>query len=145
MNIEVNGVTITLTEEQLREIERQISIPKKSRDIKSYEDACESISQDPETSPSLARKLKTIIAAANYLDNEREIWNENWEKNNSQIKYYAMFEKQNVSWSVIVACCERFAGASYGLHFKKRDTCFDIASRFKEMFLEYMNEGNVIR
>lgn len=73
MNIEVNGVSITLTQDQLAEIARQTNKFKTYRDITSFETACEHLSLDTSrfydnldglTNSEIAlRKLKLIVRA----------------------------------------------------------------------------------
>ena len=140
-----NGVTITLTEEQLAEINRQQNKITRVEDINNYEDACKVLSIKPEASPSASNIIKTIVAAANFLDNNRNIWREDWDKH-SKYKYYPVFERRAGGW--VVSCLRYYycfvAVAGFGSHFKQEKTCLLIVNKFLDLWLEYMHEGEVI-
>ena len=137
-----NGVTITLTEEQLKEIERQENPFKSSSDINNYEDACKVLSIKPDISPSASKRVKTIVAAANFLDNKGKIWRENWD-DTDQRKYYPAFDYRAGGW--VVDCdCHYVALGGFGSYFKESKTCLLIANKFLDLWLEYMHEGEVL-
>ena len=137
-----NGVTITLTEEQLKEIERQENPFKSSSDINNYEDACKVLSIKPDISPSASKRVKTIVAAANFLDNKGKIWRENWD-DTDQRKYYPAFDYRAGGW--VVDCdCHYVALGGFGSYFKESKTCLLIANKFLDLWLEYMHEGELL-
>ena len=136
-----NGVTITLTEEQLKEIERQENPFKSSSDINNYEDACKVLSIKPDISPSASKRVKTIVAAANFLDNKGKIWRENWD-DTDQRKYYPAFDYRAGGWVVCYSGYHAVGG--FGSYFKKEKTCLFITNKFLDLWLEYMHEGEVI-
>lgn len=103
MKININGVSITLTPEQLAEIARQTNQVKSYKDIISFEKACERLGlENPEFNSELSkgeialRKLKIIVKAIRSFTN----WKPNWSKS-SQYKYTVWFdlEKGFSYWS----------------------------------------------
>ena len=95
MNIEVNGVKITLTKEQLSEISKQTCKFKSYTDIKSFEDACNYLNISTEipigvtySDSHIAKyKLEIITQAINKLTNFEIDWD-----NECQRKYYPYFK-----------------------------------------------------
>lgn len=97
MKIDINGVSITLTLEQLAEIARQTNQIKSYKDITSFEKACERQNIDVSafnaklcdlTKDEIAfRKLKIIIQAIRSFTN----WKPNW-SNSNQRKYRVWFD-----------------------------------------------------
>jgi|ERR1035437_2621840 hypothetical protein len=90
MKIDINGVSITLTQDQLDEISRQTNKIKSFKDIKSFEIACEHQNIDVSlfnsklsglTKSEIAfRKLKIIIKAIRSFTN----WKPNWSDSNQR-------------------------------------------------------------
>ena len=102
MKIDINGVSITLTPEQLAEIARQTNQLKSYKDITSFEKACERLGLDiPQFNSELTkgeialRKLKIIVRAIRSFTNWKPVWS-----NNKQWKYAVWFdlEKGFSSW-----------------------------------------------
>jgi hypothetical protein len=97
MKIDINGVSITLTPEQLAEIARQTNQLKSYKDITSFEKACERQNIDVSdfnaklgdlSKDEIAfRKLKIIVTAIRSFTN----WKPNW-SNSSQRKYRIWFD-----------------------------------------------------
>lgn len=103
MKIDINGVSITLTPEQLAEIARQTNQLKSFRDITSFEKACERLGLDiPQFNSELTkgeialRKLKIIVRAIRSFTNWKPVWS-----NSKKWKYAAWFdlEKGFSYWS----------------------------------------------
>ena len=138
-----NGVTITLTEDQLKEIERQRNPFKSSSDINSYEDACKILNTTPKKDPSSRVKVKTIIKAANFLDNNGDVWRENWD-NHSQYKYYPIFERKAGGWVVYCSYyCNYAAVGGFGSYFKEEKTCLLIAKKFLPLYIDYIENEEI--
>jgi len=90
MKIDINGMSITLTDDQLAEIARQTSKPKSYKDIKSFEIACEylglNITNFNNKFINLTKgeiafiKLKVIVKAMRSFTN----WIPNWSDSNQR-------------------------------------------------------------
>lgn len=97
MKIDINGVSITLTQEQLAEIARQTNQIKSYKDITSFEKACEcqninvsvfNSKLEGLTKDEIAfRKLKIIVKAIRSFAN----WIPNW-SDSSQRKWRIWFD-----------------------------------------------------
>lgn len=150
MNIDINGVSITLTNEQLQQINKQLNNKLKIEDINSIEDA-ELVLKDCINHEKLTRKdfpnnskywnvycLETIIKAVNYIDNDYQEWIPNF--NNSNItKYIPYFRKENSSW--LLHCVFSYGFCSYcsvGLYYKKESTAKLIANKNLNLYKQYL-------
>ena len=94
MKIDINGVSITLTPEQLAEIARQTNQLKTYKDITSFEKACERLGLDilqfnsELTKGEIAlRKLKIIVRAIRSFTYWKPVWS-----NAKQWKYIVWFD-----------------------------------------------------
>lgn len=94
MKIDINGISITLTSEQLAEIARQTNQLKSYKDITSFEKACERLGLEiPQFSSELTkgevalRKLKIIVRAIRSFTNWKPVWS-----NTKQWKYIVWFD-----------------------------------------------------
>jgi|ERR1035437_8535599 hypothetical protein len=97
MKIDVNGVSITLTQEQLEEISKQTSKIKSYKDIKSFEIACKRQNIDVSlfnskldnlTKGEIAlRKLKIVVKAIRSFTQ----WYPDF-SNNGQYKHFVWFD-----------------------------------------------------
>lgn len=115
MNIEVNGVSITLTQDQLAEIARQTNKFKSYKDITSFEAACEHLSVntssfhanlDGLTNSEIAlRKLKLIVKAIRSFSgwsprltdsNQPKYWNWFYHKNGVFSYYITTYSNSNM-------------------------------------------------
>ena len=144
MEIEVSGVKITLTKDQLAEIAKQQKRVKSSSDIHSYPDACEVLGTTPKTRDDFntdaewfTHRLFTKIEAANFLDNDSKKWEPDFTNNSS--KFIPYFERKSSGWVVIVVCA--FHLRSYGpvaLYFKVRKTAEIFAERFLPTYNKYI-------
>jgi hypothetical protein len=130
MDINVNGVNITLTKDQLDQIGKQLNKRKTVDDINSYEDACDILGdRNYSDKISVEEKLKTIIKAVNYLDNNSKEWKPdftNQYKNGSGWLVYVV--KDYCSFSLAPVC----------LYFKSRSTAEKIANKFIVYYNNYI-------
>lgn len=139
MDIKVNGVNITLTEEQLKEIARQTT-KYKVENIDSIKDA-ENIlegsghikyveSQFPREKDWLSYQLETIIKAANFINNDNKIWTPDF-TNSNIYKYLVWLERKSSGW---VVCAVFDYGSSSGcplwLYYKDRKTAELMMKKF---------------
>lgn len=140
MDINVNGVNITLTKDQLDQIGKQLNKRKTVDDINSYEDACDILGdRNYSDKISVEEKLKTIIKAVNYLDNNSKEWKPDF-TNNNEYKYIPYFQYKNGSgWLVyyVYAYCS-FSYAPVWLYFKSRSTAEKIANKFIVYYNNYI-------
>ena len=144
--IDGKTISITLTEDQLKEIERQRNPYKKPSDINNYEDACKVLGIMPPTYDHNLKpidRIQLIIKAANFLDNDGKVWREDWD-NPSQYKYYPVFDRRAGGWVVHCDCCYCLALGGFVPYFKEKETCLFITNKFLDLWLEYMHEGEVI-
>ncbi len=147
MDINVNGVTITLTKDQLAEIARQTEKKVTVNEINSYEDACKILSRIPDyTLQSINSRyfaqhvLETIIEAANFIDNDYKKWIADF-TTNKEYKYINYWEKNKIGsgWSLHFVgdyCCISYC--SVVLYFKKQDTAKLFATRFLGIYNTYL-------
>lgn len=139
--IEVNGVSIRLTKEQLEQIDNQRSKKYQINDITSYGAACEILGEDSDKNASNKDKLGTIIRAANFIDNENKEWESNSLDKKSR-KYFAWFEYTDSGWVFLSSSYVCYSSAGWvGLYFKNENTCAKIAQRFIEIYNKYIEEG----
>ncbi len=148
MDINVNGVNITLTKEQLAEIARQTEKKATINDINSYEDACKILSRTPNyTLQFINRKyfiqhiLETIIEAANFIDNDYKKWKADFTDTNI-FKYLPRFERISSGWvlaGVFVHCYYADAGSGFGFYYMKESTAKLIANKFIKEYNIYLD------
>jgi hypothetical protein len=140
MDINVNGVNITLTKDQLDQIGKQLNKRKTVDDINSYEDACDILGdRNYSDKISVEEKLKTIIKAVNYLDNNSKEWKPDF-TNNNEYKYIPYFQYKNGSgWLVyfVYGYCS-FSYSPVWLYFKSRSTAEKIANKFIVYYNNYI-------
>lgn len=133
MQIDVNGIKITLTADQLKEIDRQVKKTKfkSPSDINSHEDACEILGIEKTKDTTNDSKLKTIIKAANYLDNGNKEWEADWD-NRDQRKNFVYLEKKPSGWVVYSDYDFSYycAGLGSGFYYKEANTALLIARKF---------------
>lgn len=111
MKIDTNGVKITLTEAQLKEIDAQLNETKlpKLKDLKTFEQACKVEGKDPNhgyfyangllsEKEAARRRLEVVIAAANKIVNNGKPWAPDWD-NKNQPKYFNYFRKVDGRWA----------------------------------------------
>ena len=133
---------LTSLEEEAKELRKIIETEDKYTldDLKSYEDACKILEEDEEVNPSYSKQIKTIIKAANYIDNDYKIWKPDF--SGSVYNYLPYFNKNKGPgfgfhgcdfWCSCVRC-------SLGFYFKERNTCELIAKRFLSLYNKWLEE-----
>ena len=147
MKININGVSITLTEEQLAEIARQTNKTKSYKDIKSFEIACEHLNINPSAFAGkfncLSRgeiafiKLKIIIKAIRSFSN----WKPNW-SNSNQRKYRVWFnlEKGFSSWFTAYDLTATYVPSA--LYVGTDEEAVFLGNTFLDLFKDYITEEN---
>lgn len=144
MEIDVNGVKITLTKEQLKEIDKQVNKKKSVIErIQSIEDIYSelNICRDlPYKGCNLTKKQKAINAQYD-IQNIVEVYNEgvilDWKKSN-QYKYlpYRYWDVSSGSWLVY---CYSW-GSSYfgaGCYFKSNELGLDAVKKFRNIYDDF--------
>ncbi len=139
MNIDINGVKITLTKSQLEEINKQCNKKFTLNDLNSYSDACKILNCDEENL-SNDDKLKIIIKAANFIDNQHKNWNPDF-SNRLEKKYYPIFEYNNSVWLVnSYDYVDGYALLGFGYYYKNSSTALLIANKFLPLYVSYLTE-----
>lgn len=149
MKIDINGVSITLTKEQLAEIAKQTSKKYTLDDLNSIEDAEKILencnfhtkyrkSQFVRMKDWYEYQLETIIKAANYIDNNYQEWKADFDNKNIS-KYINYLEKTSSGW-VMGYVYDLYYG-SFGpvfLYYKERNTAKLIFKRFSTLYNKWM-------
>lgn len=139
MKIDINSVQITLTKDQLKEINKQLDKNKTIEDINSYEDALEILDEEAKKNPSPTDKLLTIIKAVNYIDNGNKKWKPNF--NGNSYNYYPYFKESNTGW--VLGGCD-FSGwgtaMGFGYYFKVENSAKLIAKKHIFLYNEWLNQ-----
>lgn len=104
MTLDINGVKITLTQEQLQEIAKQTSGIRTIEEINGYEDACKVLSETPETNPSIWKRINTIARAMNFIENGFKVWKPNFKDTNER-KYYPIHEMKSSGLVFFCSTC----------------------------------------
>ena len=139
MNIDINGVKITLTKEQLKQIREQTSNQITIENI-DYRKAIKLLSDnnikiDPKC---ICRgdllKLVTIVKACNYIDNGNKEWKPDYNENSNTYKYYPYFEFKNEKWAFGGSYCHCFFSSAEVAVFKSKDTCDYISTKYIDLF-----------
>ena len=140
MKLKVEGVTITLTEEQIAEIDAQRKTLKRTvESIEGYEDACQILSQKVKTDASCRDKLNTIIRAANFIDNGFKVWKPDF-RNSTEAKWYPYFEMKNSGLVFSDSrCCYSFSFSQVGFYLTEKSSNF-IGKKFKSLYEEMLND-----
>jgi len=108
--------------------------------LTSYEIACEVLGIKPIKKPFVEKELKTIIKAANFIDNNYVEWIPNFD-NNALYKYIPYFNKVRSGWSLF--CVGDFydiSDCSVWYYYKSRETANTIATRFLPLYNKWLNE-----
>ncbi len=149
MKIDINGVSITLTTDQLAEIAKQTQSKLTLDNLYSIQDAekilsdCKShikfdSSQFCRVKDWTTYQLETIIKAANYIDNNHSEWIPDF-TNSNITKYLPYWEKKASGWSLV--CVVSFSvgsGCSVGLFYMKKSTAELLAKRFDSLYQNYL-------
>lgn len=140
LKTQYNGkdISITLTKEQIQEINRQSNQPKIVEDINSYLDACEILKEEFGLNASYYEQLNTIARAANFIDNEYKIWEPKFDGNLHN--YYPYFKENN---SGLVFCSSSYsalAAAGQVAFYLKESTSDYIGKKFIHLYQEIRNK-----
>jgi len=135
MTLDINGVKITLTQDQLQEIARQTGGIRIIEEINSYEDACKVLSETPETNPSIWKRINTIARAMNFIENGFKVWKPNFKDTNER-KYYPIHEMK--SSGLVFNASDFRCGFSYGqVAFYKTDKASNLSgTKFLHLYKE---------
>lgn len=147
MKIDINGVSITLTQDQLDEIARQTTKKVTIDSIKSVEDALEILGKkrnhfkdwsfEDEQEEANAHLL-IIIKAANFIDNGMKEYKADF-TDSSTYKYIPYFERKSSGWSLdSVSFCYFSSFSPVGFYYKKRDTAETIVKRFSTLYNKWL-------
>lgn len=146
MKIDINGVSITLTQEQLAEIARQTNQIKSYKDITSFEKACERQNINVSTFNSKLegltkdeiafRKLKIIVKAIRSFTN----WVPNW-SDSSQRKWRIWFdlEKGFSYWNT--SYYRTFTSVPSALYVENDEQAKFLGNTFLDLFKDYIIEN----
>lgn len=109
-------------------------------DIVSYEAACKILKEEYHYNADVSKKLKTIIKAANYIDNSNKIYTPDF--NNNHEHKHAPYFKFNGSGFVLVSLSVWFASTCVPLayYYKVKSTGEIIAKRFLSLYKQWMEE-----
>lgn len=108
-------------------------------DIDSYEIACLILDVKPESSCSSEKKLKTIIKAANFLDNSKKVWITDFTK--SDYKYIPYFNRGSSGFSFsLVDFYILWTYLPAAFYFKNSDTAKKIGIKFINLYKEWLEE-----
>jgi hypothetical protein len=142
MEINVNGVSITLTQNQLKEINDQINKKITAENI-TFElafDICKENNLNPDPNDLFKGdllKLKTIAKAINFIDNNNKEWIPNF--NHIDSKYYPYFISDGGLGLGFYS--SRYDGSYFhGMpaYFLKRETSNIIGKRFIHIYKQLM-------
>ncbi len=137
INTEYNGkaISITLTKEQIADINKQSNKLKSIEDINGYEDACEILGKKPEYPiADCYEQLNTIARAANFIDNGYKVWKPKFD--GSSYNYYPYFKENNsglVFHSSVYVCMSTDGQVAFYL---KESTSNYIGKKFINLYQE---------
>lgn len=145
MKTKVNGVVIELTPEQISKVNRANNIFQTVDEIISVGDACKLLKKNMKYPNNFDNKedyvqweLRTLIAAANFIDNDFKEYQPDFNDRNTY-KYLVWMEKKSLGW--VFVAVYYFAYTSYcpvWLYFKKEATAKKFGKRFEKQFSDYM-------
>lgn len=150
MIINIEGVNITLTQDQLNQIDKQrtVKLPK-VEDIDSIdiaEDILKNCTEHTKYFSSdfkrqkdwISYQLETIIKAANFIDNGYKLYIPDF--NNTDIsKYIPYFKKSDFSWLLYYVNSYGYSSyCSVGLYFKVEVTANLIAKKHIKLYNQYL-------
>ena len=143
MKININGVSITLTPEQLVEIARQTNQVNSYKDITSFEKACERLGLEiPQFNSELTkgeialRKLKIIVRAIRSFTNWKPVWS-----NTKQWKYTVWFdlEKGFSCWSTFTYRTRTYVPSA--LFVESSEQAEFLGKTHLELYKDYIFDG----
>lgn len=143
MKIDINGVSITLTPEQLAEIARQTNQLKSYKDITSFEKACERLGLDiPQFNSDLTkgeialRKLKIIVRAIRSFTNWKPVWS-----NAKQWKYTVWFDLEKGFSCWCTDCCSAITIVPSALFVESNEQAKFLGETYLELYKDYIFDG----
>ncbi len=138
--IEVNGVSIVLTPEQLAQIDKQRSHITYFTQIDSYETACKVLNKEIDEKADCVTKLRIISKAINSLIIVNDKF-PNW-KNNNQKKYYPIFTSAGGSDGLVFDVsryCHGYSNSAVGF-FKLEEASNYMGKTFLHLYKEMLEE-----
>lgn len=160
IKLNINGVNITLTEDQLKQIDNQRTknysiddIVNCSTDEKAYELACEILNQEPfiinddlfksMNQQNLAYRflyqimLETIIKACSFIDNNNQLWVVDFAKDYN--KYYSWWNRVSGGWVFSDVLYDgSHSHLPVGFYYKENKTCEKVSKRFNYLYSSYL-------
>ncbi len=110
------------------------------KDINSYEDACMILKELPSNIADVSKKIKTIVKAVNYLDNDNTAWKPDFTKNNVYM-YLPHFIKNGSGWSLRrLHCFGDFSRGPAGFYFKVSASGTTIVNKFINLYKIWLEE-----
>lgn len=144
MNIEINGVKITLTKDQLKEIDKQLKKNKGTiiEKISDFDDILSELGEDLSGLPYKNPKTKEekSINAQWKIFKIVKVYNEGTEldwKNLNQYKYLPYKYFSSGSWLVCSYCWSATHCYSVGLYYKSRELSDDALKKFRNIYEDY--------
>jgi hypothetical protein len=150
MKIEINGVSITLTNEQLHHIAKNLPFKYYTlNDLNSYDDAqnilkgC--LNHKVFTEEAFVREkdwisyqLETVVKSANFIDNKYKEWIVDF-KDTSTYKYLTYFKKTSSGW--LDGGCDCYCDSALfpvGFYFLSKDSGLLIQKRFATLYNKWL-------
>lgn len=128
------------TEDQKSFVKKMGIVVEDGLTISSYEDACKILEIKPSKTPSVEDKIKTIVRATNFTDNDYKEWKPNFKKI-SGYKYLPYFIDNGFGFG--------FSGsASFGIYsctpvgffFKEKSSAERVAKTYISLYKEWIEE-----
>jgi len=144
-----NGVTITLTEQQLADINRQQNKITSIDQINSISDAEEILkntnhtryyeSQFVRKKDWISYQVETIIKAVNYIDNGFKIWTPDFSNRNIE-KFIAWMEyKEGSGWGFDCSSCRCYNSYAWvGVYFKNKSSVEKTINKYLSLYSKYL-------
>lgn len=134
-------IRLDLLENEAKELRKILNSYKEYtlNDLISYENACKILEEEIDNKSSISKQIKTIVKAANYLDNSNKIWKADFTKNNN--KYFPYFNNNGSGFGWYCSgCYDTAVGAPVGFYFKNSSTCELIVKRFIKLYINWIEE-----
>jgi len=132
----INEVTTLFKNSKIKKINKKFTL----NDLNSYEDACMILNENPIVDCDYSKKIKTIVKAANFIDNDYNLWVANWTDSN-EYKYLTYFENKGSGFGFDdVGSWYSNAYAPLGFYYKNSNTCELITKRFIKLYLDWLQE-----
>lgn len=141
MKIDINGVSITLTDEQLAEIARQANKFRSYKDIKTLENAYKHLGKTlPDYTNSILRKreialrhLEIVVEAIRSFTNWKPVWS-----NSSQRKYRVWFDLEKGFSCYDANCNGTSTFVPSALYVGTEDEAIYLGETFLDLFKDYI-------